>query len=51
VLKPTVERNEALPAMRTIETEDAFGVEISAGGKAFRVVFNKDSLELPLIER
>jgi hypothetical protein len=47
VLKPTLEANEKLPPITRIETADTFGAALLK----YRVVFSKESLEAPRVDR
>ena len=48
VLKPTVNSAEAMPVMEKLETANEFGALIHSAGKDYRILFPKDTLEVPL---
>jgi hypothetical protein len=49
VLKPTVDRAAAMPAIERIETADSLVAIVHHGGRDYRVVFSKDKLEAPRV--
>jgi hypothetical protein len=51
VMRPTVEPNAAMPSIERIETEDVYGARILASGRSYRVLFAKDKLSVPIVER
>jgi hypothetical protein len=38
-----------LPAIDRVDTADSFGAVVHSGGRDYRVVFNKDTLDAPKI--
>jgi hypothetical protein len=46
-LMPTVDPKAVMPAMDRVDTADSFGAVVHRGGRDYRVVFNKDTLDAP----
>lgn len=51
VLRPSVTRDAAMPSIERIETAGQFGAVIREGGRTYRVLFGKDALAAPVVER
>ena len=49
VLKPTLDSAAVLPSIDRVDTADGFGAVVHSGGRNYRVVFSKDTLEAPKI--
>ncbi|HWR52021.1 MAG TPA: DUF4962 domain-containing protein [Bryobacteraceae bacterium] len=51
VMRPSLKPGSAMPAIERIETADQFGALIRDGARTWRVVFGKDALDAPVVER
>ena len=49
VLKPTLDPAATMPAIDRVDTADSFGAVVHSGGRNYRVVFNKETLDAPKI--
>jgi hypothetical protein len=49
-LRPSLDPKAAMPSMERIETAEQFGVVVQQEGRAYRVLFGKNSLEAPVVE-
>jgi hypothetical protein len=50
VMKATVNVTDKLPELTRFEDTDHFGVVVNTSGKTWRVIFAKETLDLPVIE-
>ncbi len=51
VMRPSLQPKATLPAIERVETAGQFGALIRDSGRTYRVVFSKDALASPVIER
>ena len=51
LLRPSVQPDSAMPAIERTETGTEFGAVIREAGRTYRVVFSKNALAAPVVER
>jgi hypothetical protein len=51
VMRPTLNAKGSMPSIERIETAGQFGAAIRHAGRTYRVLFAKDALEAPVVER
>jgi hypothetical protein len=51
VLRPSLAATKPLPEIERFETPGAYGAQISDSGRTFRVMFSKEALTPPVVDR